>query len=140
MADAGRAERQPRARAVPRMGDRLLAVLADHHRGGGRRVVGPRRRAHAQLAANKGEVMTLGHTSSLCAVCKQGIPAELVETEGRVVMRKRCPRHGRQDVLIASDAAWYHRTLAFGAVLKPPRAKKPVSTGCPYDCGACTSH
>jgi 7,8-dihydro-6-hydroxymethylpterin dimethyltransferase len=84
--------------------------------------------------------MTLGHTTSLCAVCKQGIPAELVETEGRVLMRKRCPRHGRQDVLIASDAAWYHRTIAFGAVLKPPRGKKQVSTGCPYDCGTCTSH
>jgi uncharacterized radical SAM superfamily Fe-S cluster-containing enzyme len=83
----------------------------------------------------------LSRTTSLCIACKQGIPAEIVELEGKIIMRKRCPRHGPQQVMLSSDAAWYHRTLAFGAVLKPPRhVKNEVKTGCPYDCGACKSH
>ena len=83
----------------------------------------------------------LSRTTSLCIACKQGIPADIVELEGKIIMRKRCPRHGPQEVMLSSDAAWYHRTLAFGAVLKAPRhVKNEVKTGCPYDCGACKSH
>lgn len=92
-------------------------------------------------AAAKPPARSLSRTTSLCIVCKQGIPAEIVEADGRIMMRKRCPRHGPQEVMLASDAAWYHRTLAFGAVLKPPaHVKNEVRTGCPYDCGACRSH
>jgi uncharacterized radical SAM superfamily Fe-S cluster-containing enzyme len=92
-------------------------------------------------ATAKKAARSLSRTTSLCIACKQGIPAEIVELDGKVLMRKRCPRHGPQEVMIASDAAWYHRTLAFGAVLKPPaHVKNEVKTGCPYDCGACSSH
>ncbi len=79
-------------------------------------------------------------TSSLCPVCKRGLPADLVEIDDRVVMRKSCPEHGPFEVLIASDAAWYRRILGFPAALKPPAKAHPVDAGCPFDCGACTSH
>src|SRR4051812_47256716 len=79
-------------------------------------------------------------TSSLCPVCKQGVPADLVEVEGRVLMRKACPTHGESEVLISADAAWYHRAMTFPAVLKAPAPTKPVEHGCPFDCGACSSH
>lgn len=83
----------------------------------------------------------LRETSSLCIKCKQGIPADIVELDGKILMRKRCAEHGDQEVLIASDAAWYHRTMAFNAALKAPSfVKNEVKTGCPYDCGACSSH
>lgn len=83
----------------------------------------------------------LRQTSSLCITCKQGIAADILEIDGRIVMRKHCAEHGEQEVLLASDAGWYHRTLAFGAALKTPAfVKNAVTTGCPYDCGACTSH
>jgi 7,8-dihydro-6-hydroxymethylpterin dimethyltransferase len=83
----------------------------------------------------------LRETTSLCTTCKQGIAADLVEIDGKVFMHKKCPEHGAQEVLIASDAAWYHRTMAYPAVLKKPAfPKKQVEAGCPFDCGACTSH
>ena len=55
----------------------------------------------------------LNDTSSLCTKCKQGIPAALFEVDGKIVMRKFCAQHGAQEVLIASDASWYHRNLSF---------------------------
>ncbi len=89
-------------------------------------------------AVNK---IKLGETTSLCAVCKQGISAEIVEIDGRVFMEKSCGEHGNQDVLIASDAAWYRDTMSYPATLVAPSlAKNDVEQGCPYDCGACTSH
>ena len=80
-------------------------------------------------------------TTSLCSRCKQGVPAELLETDGKIVMRKRCPQHGEEHVLISSDAAWYHETLSYPAALKAPAiVKKAVDAGCPFDCGACGAH
>jgi len=83
----------------------------------------------------------LNDTSSLCTKCKQGIPAALFEVDGKIVMRKFCAQHGAQEVLIASDASWYHRNQSFPAALKAPAfVKKQVDAGCPFDCGACASH
>lgn len=80
-------------------------------------------------------------TTSLCVECKQGIPAEIVERENRVFMRKSCPAHGDQTILIASDADWYRDTLSFPADLqKPGIVRNKVEQGCPFDCGACPSH
>ena len=83
----------------------------------------------------------LRQTTSLCTVCKQGVSAEIVEVADRIVMRKRCAVHGEEEILLASDAAWYHRNERYAAVLKAPATvKKQVEAGCPFDCGACTSH
>lgn len=80
-------------------------------------------------------------TRSLCSTCKQGVPAELVQREGRILMRKWCDTHGLEEVLIASDAAWYHRTVQRAAVLQPPaHPAAEVRHGCPFDCGTCTDH
>jgi len=87
------------------------------------------------------EAVTLKETSSLCQVCKQGIPARIVEKDNKIIMHKYCEQHGDESVLISSNAAWYHKTLEYPAVLKPPRiVRKAVETGCPYDCGACGAH
>jgi uncharacterized radical SAM superfamily Fe-S cluster-containing enzyme len=83
----------------------------------------------------------LGQTNSLCGICKQGIPAQLVEENQRILMRKECPTHGFSEVLIASSAQWYHEIMQQPAILKAPATvRREVEQGCPFDCGACTSH
>jgi uncharacterized radical SAM superfamily Fe-S cluster-containing enzyme len=83
----------------------------------------------------------LHDTTSLCAVCKQGIPAEIWEVDRKIWMKKRCSEHGSREVLLASQAEWYHNVMSYPAVLKPPSiVRKNVQAGCPFDCGACTSH
>ncbi len=85
--------------------------------------------------------IVLKQTTSLCTTCKQGVPAEVFERDGRVWMDKFCDAHGVQTVLLASDAAWYHDAMSMPAVLTPPREPaKAVQQGCPFDCGACTEH
>jgi uncharacterized radical SAM superfamily Fe-S cluster-containing enzyme len=83
----------------------------------------------------------LHETTSLCTVCKQGIHAEVWETDGRIVMRKACPEHRSRDVLVASDAAWYHDVMSYAPELSPPTVvRREVENGCPFDCGFCPSH
>jgi 7,8-dihydro-6-hydroxymethylpterin dimethyltransferase len=83
----------------------------------------------------------LKQTTSLCTHCKQGIPAEVYEHDGRIWMDKLCNTHGAETLLVASDARWYHDMLSMPAALVPPREpKKAVEQGCPFDCGACTAH
>ncbi len=83
----------------------------------------------------------LSHTESLCSECLQRIPATIVQNDGRISMRKECPRHGRQDALISSDAEWYHRAMSFSPHLVEPASRTTASiNGCPMDCGYCTVH
>ena len=85
--------------------------------------------------------MKLSETTSLCSICKQGIPAEIWEVDHKIVMRKLCAEHGPREVLLASSASWYHAVMSYPAMLQAPaKAMKPVQAGCPFDCGACTSH
>ena len=84
----------------------------------------------------------LHSTTSLCRMCKNGIPARIVALQdGAVWMRKECPEHGPQEVRLAGDAVWYERTRAIQAIpAAPPRVARDVRHGCPFDCGPCTSH
>jgi uncharacterized radical SAM superfamily Fe-S cluster-containing enzyme len=79
-------------------------------------------------------------TTSLCAICKRSIDATLWRSHDQVVMKKRCPQHGPQQVLISSNADWYDATMASKPVLRAPLASKAVQQGCPFDCGPCTQH
>lgn len=83
----------------------------------------------------------LHDTTSLCAVCKNGVAAEIWERDGKVFLEKECAEHGKSQVLIASEAEWYHQVMRYPAVENPPAlVKKEVHNGCPYDCGACRQH
>ena len=79
-------------------------------------------------------------TTSLCSTCKRTAPAELWRSAGKIVMRKVCDVHGPSEVMVSPDADWYDRIVGFAPVLSTPQATKPVSQGCPFDCGPCTSH
>jgi uncharacterized radical SAM superfamily Fe-S cluster-containing enzyme len=83
----------------------------------------------------------LHETTSLCRTCKSAVPATVHAVGTDVVMRKRCPEHGPQEVTLSNDAAWYEKTRAIQPKKTPPRVvKKEVDHGCPFDCGPCASH
>lgn len=82
----------------------------------------------------------MADTTSLCATCKRGLPARYVERGSEIWLEKSCPEHGDQAVLMATDTAWWHRTMAESAAPIAPAPKRDVSAGCPFDCGPCTQH
>lgn len=82
----------------------------------------------------------LGLTQSLCPECLALVPAKIIEREGRVYFRKRCPTHGEREDFVCSDVEQYDR-LEFSVPGKVPRQiGAEADRGCPYDCGLCTEH
>jgi uncharacterized radical SAM superfamily Fe-S cluster-containing enzyme len=80
-------------------------------------------------------------TNAICATCFQKVEAKIVIEGERVFMHKFCPTHGRERVLISTDAAFYRQQRQF---LKPGQLVRqfntPIRYGCPYDCGICPDH
>ncbi|MDP2305889.1 MAG: radical SAM protein [Pseudomonadota bacterium] len=84
-------------------------------------------------------------TSSLCRVCKHGLPARVVARRSasgeEVWLRKSCPAHGAQEVCLCTSVPWYIETRAWKFTRRPPReVKRAVDLGCPFDCGPCEQH
>lgn len=82
-----------------------------------------------------------GQTTSLCGTCHTLVPAKILIEGNDVYYRKRCERHGMENVLISTDAAYYKRCWDY---LKPGDRPLKLQTrteyGCPYDCGLCPDH
>ncbi len=80
-------------------------------------------------------------TTSLCSQCLRTVPAKVIFQDGAVYFLKRCPEHGAEKALVATEEAYYRRIRNY---LKPGemprRFNTPVEYGCPYDCGLCTDH
>ncbi len=51
--------------------------------------------------------MPVKTTTTLCPVCLEKVPAEVIERDGRVYLTKSCPTHGAEEALLASDARLY---------------------------------
>lgn len=80
-------------------------------------------------------------TNSICSTCLRKVEAKVVIEDGRVYMIKTCRRHGREKVLIASDADYYKKCREFLKPAEMPlRWNTPIKYGCPYDCGLCPDH
>jgi uncharacterized radical SAM superfamily Fe-S cluster-containing enzyme len=80
-------------------------------------------------------------TKSLCGTCKTSVDAKIVFEDDAVWFDKFCPTHGHQRCRVSSSVEWYLDALSFIAPNTPPkRISKPVTDGCPFDCGACPSH
>lgn len=80
-------------------------------------------------------------TLSLCPECLRRIEAKIVFEDDKVYMLKRCPEHGRQRVLIATDVEYYKNIRNYNKASEYPRRfNTKVHYGCPYDCGLCTDH
>ncbi len=82
----------------------------------------------------------LGTTQSLCPECLALVPAKIIERDGRVYFRKRCPAHGPRVDFVCSDASWFDRTGYSLPGKVPVEFGVEPDRGCPYDCGLCTEH
>ena len=80
--------------------------------------------------------------TAVCSTCLRRVEAKVLLDGERVLLRKWCPHHGFETVLLADDATYWRR--ARERFLKPPevpqRFQTPMKWGCPYDCGLCPDH
>ncbi|MFK7986595.1 MAG: radical SAM protein [Sandaracinaceae bacterium] len=83
----------------------------------------------------------LGLTQSLCPDCLRVVPAKILERDGRVYFRKRCPEHGERDDFVCSDVSMYDQ-MQYSVPGKIPQTfgSGPPDKGCPLDCGLCEDH
>lgn len=80
-------------------------------------------------------------TLSLCPECLRRIDAKIIFEDEKVYMLKRCPEHGRQKVLIATDVDYYKNIRNYNKASEYPlRFNTKTHYGCPYDCGLCPDH
>jgi len=80
-------------------------------------------------------------TESLCPKCLKKIPADLVEENNKILIKKECPEHGKFEDIYWWDVDNYKRTMTFqndGTGVDNPRTER--DKGCPYDCGLCDEH
>jgi uncharacterized radical SAM superfamily Fe-S cluster-containing enzyme len=83
----------------------------------------------------------LGATQSICPRCKRVLDAELGECEGRVVLSRTCPEHGRFEAVVYGDAVRYAEIQPFNKPGESPRQRQTeIASGCPHDCGICPAH
>jgi uncharacterized radical SAM superfamily Fe-S cluster-containing enzyme len=79
-------------------------------------------------------------TQSVCPVCLDVIDARIVVNDNAVFMEKSCSHHGDFSTYLWPDQVHYRWMKNFKFPHIFPNALKPVSNGCPNDCGPCTSH
>lgn len=80
-------------------------------------------------------------TLSLCNECRQRVDAKIVFSQNKVFLHKRCPDHGFQEVLIATDVEYYKRIRNYNKSSEYPKIfNTKTHYGCPFDCGLCTDH
>ena len=69
------------------------------------------------------------------------LEAELHERDGRVVLRRECPDHGRFEAVVYGDAERYREIQRFDKPGAAPLLRQTeVAAGCPHDCGICPEH
>ena len=75
-------------------------------------------------------------TRSVCPVCLKNLPARLLrEADGRFLLEKSCPAHGRFSVPVWQGRMDFERWL-----LGAPPLTEGLALGCPRDCGLCAEH
>src|SRR3990170_6221816 len=53
------------------------------------------------------------YTKSICPVCKIVVDGQVNVRDGKVFLRKRCPKHGTFEALLYSDAQLYFDSQRF---------------------------
>jgi hypothetical protein len=80
-------------------------------------------------------------TLSVCSTCLRRVDAKIVFEDENVWMLKRCPTHGPEKVLIATDIAYYKNIRNYNKASEIPyKFNTATHYGCPYDCGLCVDH
>ncbi|MGH2984160.1 MAG: radical SAM protein [Solirubrobacterales bacterium] len=80
-------------------------------------------------------------TQSICPRCRAVLEAELLVRDGRVVLTRSCPDHGRFTAVVYGDAERYLQIQRFDKPGDEPLERQTeVARGCPHDCGICPEH
>lgn len=80
-------------------------------------------------------------TISICSTCLARTPAKIIFRDDRVFMRKHCPEHGVEEVMISDDIPYFLRCRSYVKPSEMPlKFQTPIKAGCPYDCGLCPDH
>jgi uncharacterized radical SAM superfamily Fe-S cluster-containing enzyme len=90
----------------------------------------------------KKEEVLLRKTASLCPECLKTVGADIVESQGRVLIRKKCDKHGEVEDVYWGDAGLYRKAEKWardGKGIENPNVGKD-SPVCPKDCGLCSLH
>lgn len=84
--------------------------------------------------------VVLETTSGLCRHCLRTVPAVIHEKDGAVHLRKCCPQHGAETVLLEEDAAYHRRKREYDKPGTASAVETAQQSGCPHDCGLCPQH
>ena len=88
-----------------------------------------------------GGPVPLDRTESICPRCRRLLDAEIVVRDGRAVLTRTCPDHGRFDAVVYGDADRYVEIQRFNKPGdRPLERQTEVERGCPHDCGLCPDH
>ena len=80
-------------------------------------------------------------TKSLCPECKKVVPATIYESDGKVLMDKICPEHGKVTDIYWSDVELYLKAEKFAYdTTGVSNALIQDATSCPENCGLCNLH
>jgi uncharacterized radical SAM superfamily Fe-S cluster-containing enzyme len=98
-------------------------------------------RTRGAQPAPASRVRRLGGTQSICPRCRRVLDAEFVARDGKVVLSRVCPDHGRFDAVVYGDAERYLEIQRFDKPGEEPLERQTeVDRGCPHDCGICPEH
>jgi len=80
-------------------------------------------------------------TQSLCPECKKVISARIYEENGKVMMEKECPEHGKVTDIYWSDVELYLKAekFAYDGIGVSNAIIQNAKT-CPDNCGMCNLH
>lgn len=81
------------------------------------------------------------NTTSLCPECLRPLDARVFEENGKVMIEKECPKHGKFKNTYWSDVNLYDQAKNSGYIgegIVNPQTE--VNKGCPNDCGLCGNH
>ena len=79
-------------------------------------------------------------TKSLCPECLNVIDAEVYESDGKILIQKRCEKHGEFDDIYWSNASLYYKFARWMYTGNAGIRITNTEKGCPYDCGLCPVH
>ncbi|MBI3821970.1 MAG: radical SAM protein [Planctomycetes bacterium] len=80
-------------------------------------------------------------SKGMCPSCRELVDGARILRDGKVYLRKQCPRCGKSEALISGDADWFLKSLNFIKKSSVPlKFSTKVDEGCPKDCGLCPDH
>ena len=80
-------------------------------------------------------------TRSVCPHCGRDLEAELIDRDGRVILRRECPDHGPIEALAYGDSGRWREAQRYDRPGASPLLRQTASEmGCPSDCGICPEH